>query len=100
MPALEMLSRELGPRGLTVVGVNFKEARGDVEAFVRQHELRFPMVLDTDGRTSQLYQVFALPATFVIDRQGMLVGTVLGIRDWAGPGARAYLGRLLATPQA
>jgi peroxiredoxin len=100
MPALETLSRELGPRGLTVVGVNFKEARGDVEAFVRQHELRFPMVLDTDGRTSQLYQVFALPATFVIDRQGMLVGTVLGIRDWAGPGARAYLGRLLATPQA
>ena len=26
----------------------------------------------------------------------MLVGTVLGIRDWAGPDARAYLGRLLA----
>jgi hypothetical protein len=58
------------------------------------------MVLDADGRTSQLYQVFALPATFVVDRQGTLVGTILGIRDWVGPGARAYLGRLLANPQA
>lgn len=100
MPALEALSRELGPRGLTVVGVNFKESRAEVEAFVREHGLGFPMVLDADGRTSQLYQVFALPATFVVDRQGALVGTVLGIRDWVGPGARAYLGRLLASPQA
>jgi peroxiredoxin len=100
MPALETLSRELGPRGLTVVGVNFKESREEVDAFVRQYELRFPMVLDADGRTSQLYQVFALPATFVVDRQGTLVGTILGIRDWVGPGARAYLGRLLANPQA
>ena len=100
MPALETLSRELGPKGLAVVGVNFKEPRGEVEAFVREHALRFPMLLDADGRTGQLYQVFALPATFVVDRQGRLVGTVLGIRDWVGPGARAYLGRLLATPQA
>jgi putative membrane protein len=30
----------------------------------------------------------------------MLAGTVLGIRDWAGPDARAYLGRLLAEPGA
>ena len=100
MPALETLSRELGPRGLTVVGVNFKEPRGDVEVFVREHALRFPMLLDTEGRVGQLYQVFALPATFVVDRQGTLVGTVLGIRDWVGPGARAYLDRLLAVPQA
>jgi peroxiredoxin len=100
MPALETLSRELGPRGLAVIGVNFKETRAEIEPFVRQHALRFPMLLDTDGGTAQLYQVFGLPATFVVDRQGMLVGTVLGIRDWVGPGARAYLGRLLAVPQA
>jgi peroxiredoxin len=99
MPALETLARELGPRGLVVVAVNFKESRRDVEAFVREHDLRFPMLLDTEGRISERYQVFALPTTAVVDRRGMLVGTVLGIRDWVGRDARAYLDRLLAMPE-
>jgi thiol-disulfide isomerase/thioredoxin len=100
MPALEALARELDPRGLTVVGVNFKESRREVEAFVKEHGLTFPIVLDGDGRVSERHQVFALPVTLVVDRRGMLAGTVLGIRDWAGPDARAYLGRLLAEPGA
>jgi cytochrome c biogenesis protein CcmG/thiol:disulfide interchange protein DsbE len=100
MPALETLARELGPRGLTVVGVNFKESRGQVEAFMKEHGLSFPMLLDEDGRASASYQVFALPATFLVDRRGMLAGTVLGAPDWAGPSARAYLGQLLAEPEA
>jgi peroxiredoxin len=100
MPALQRVARELGPRGLAVVGVSFKETRSKVEAFVREHELRFPVLLDTEGQTGERYQVFALPVTFVVDRGGTLAGTVLGIRDWAGPDARAYLGRLLATPEA
>jgi peroxiredoxin len=100
MPALQTLAKELGPRGLAVVAVNFKEPRREVESFVREHDLRFPMLLDAEGRTSERYQVFALPTTVVVDRRGMLVGTVLGIRDWVGPDARAYLGRLLALPEA
>lgn len=100
MPALDTLARELGPRGLAVVGVNFKEPRPKVEAFVQEHGLRFPMLLDAEGRTGNRYQIFALPVTFVVDRRGSLVGTVLGIRDWVGPDARAYLGRLLAAPEA
>jgi thiol-disulfide isomerase/thioredoxin len=100
MPALETLARELGPRGLTVVGVNFKESKREVEAFMKEHRLSFPVLLDGDGRVSASYQVFALPVTFLVDRRGMLAGTVVGARDWVGPGARAYLGQLLAEPEA
>ena len=100
MPALETLARELGPRGLTVVAVNFKESRQEVEAFRQEHKLTFPMLLDSAGQVAERYQVFALPVTILVDRRGMVVGTVLGIRDWVGPDARAYLGRLLAAPEA
>jgi peroxiredoxin len=99
MPALQTLARER-PRGLTVVGVNFKESAREVEPFVREHGLEFPMLLDAEGRVSERYQVFALPVTFLVDRRGMLVATVLGIRDWVGPDARAYLDQLLALPEA
>lgn len=100
MPALETLARELGPRGLTVVGVNFKEKKAEVEAFVREHKLAFPMLLDGAGQAAARYQVFALPVTFLVDRRGMVVGTVLGVRDWVGADARAYLGQLLVGPEA
>ena len=45
------------------------------------------------------YQVFALPVTVLVDRRGMVAGTVLGIRDWVAPDARAYLDRLLTQPK-
>jgi len=100
MPALETLSRELGPKGLAVVGVNFKESKGEIQEFVREHGLGFPMLLDARGKVAEQYQVRALPVTFLVDRRGMVVGTILGIRDWVGPDARAYLGELLSAPHA
>jgi peroxiredoxin len=100
MPALETLTRELGPRGLAVVGVNFKESRREVEAFMKEYRLTFPTLLDGDGRVAERYQVFALPVTFLVDRRGRVVGIVLGIRDWVSSDARAYLGQLLAEPEA
>jgi thiol-disulfide isomerase/thioredoxin len=96
MPALDALARELGPQGLVVLGVNYKEDRARVEAFAREQALRFPILLDEDGAVGARYQVFALPTTLVVDRRGMLAGTVLGIRDWTGRDARAYLRQLLA----
>lgn len=100
MPALATLARELGPRGLAVIGVNYKEARATVEAFVREQGLSFPILLDEDGAAGAGAQVFALPTTLVVDRRGLLVGTVLGIRDWTGRDARAYLRAVLAAPGA
>src|SRR5262245_23876841 len=69
MPALQTLAHELGPRGLAVVAVNFKESRKEIEGFVKQHDLRFPILLDADGRTAERYQVFALPTTVLVDRR-------------------------------
>jgi hypothetical protein len=42
------------------------------------------------------FRVQGLPATFLVDRSGALVGVALGLRDWTGAAARAYLDRLLA----
>ena len=53
------------------------------------------MLLDGAGQVAERYQVFALPVTVLVDRRGMVAGTVLGVRDWVAPDARAYLGELL-----
>jgi peroxiredoxin len=99
MPGLATLARELGPRGLAVIGVNYKESKREVQAFVQEQKLGFPVLLDDGGQVAKRYQVFALPVTVLVDRRGMVAGTVLGIRDWVAPDARAYLDRLLTQPK-
>jgi peroxiredoxin len=100
MPALGTLAGELGPRGLAVLGVNYKESKPGIEAFVREWKLAIPVLLDKEGHVAERYQVYALPATFIVNRRGMVIGTVLGGRDWVGPDARDYLGQLLTEPEA
>jgi thiol-disulfide isomerase/thioredoxin len=99
MPALGTLAKDLGPLGLTVVAVNHKEGKSVIETFLREGKLTILVVMDKDGRVAERYQVHALPATFIVNRQGKVVGTVLGSRDWVGPDARDYLGRLLNEPE-
>ena len=99
MPALGTLAKDLAPHGLTVIAVNHKEAKSVIEGFLREGKLTIPVVLDRDGGVAERYQVYALPATFVVNRRGKIVGTVLGSRDWVGPDARDYLSRLLNEPE-
>jgi cytochrome c biogenesis protein CcmG/thiol:disulfide interchange protein DsbE len=91
MPDLDALHRAYGEtQGLVVLGVNLQEPVDTVAPFVRDRNLSFPILLDTDGRvTSDLFHVRPLPTTFIIDRQGY-------IRDaWNGQIAQeAMLARL------
>lgn len=92
---MEELLHELGARGLAVLAVSYQEEAGAVEAFAREYGLTVPVLLDSAGAVVRQYGVAGLPATYFIDRQGVLVGSVLGYRDWRAPEARAYLVALL-----
>jgi len=96
LPAMEALARELAPRGLTILAVNHQEPEARVAAFAREYRLTLPILLDPDGQVVARYRAVGLPATYFVDRIGRLVGSVLGIRAWHAPPARAYLDRLLA----
>jgi peroxiredoxin len=96
LPVMDALARELSARGLTILAVNHQETEARVAAFVDEYRLTLPVLLDPDGQVAARYRALGLPATYVIDRAGRLVGSVLGIRNWADAPARAYLDRLLA----
>ncbi len=72
IPHLSAMQDELGPRGLTVIGVSLDDATtvSDVRAFVRRH-VRYTVVLDTEGRVAAQYNPeHALPMSVVIGRRG------------------------------
>lgn len=74
-PVLERLWRQDRARGLVVLGVDANDSRGDARHFVHVHDLTYPVVFDQDGRVaSDRYAVANLPATYVLNPRGRIVG--------------------------
>jgi hypothetical protein len=90
--------REWEPKGVSVLLVNIREDRGTVARAVADRGYIAPVVLDLDGAISDAYGIRATPTTFVIARDGTIVGRAVGPRPWTGPDARALFQALLAPP--
>ncbi|MFQ5830792.1 MAG: TlpA disulfide reductase family protein, partial [Candidatus Methylomirabilia bacterium] len=95
MASMERLHREFKDRGLAVLAVNFEESPKQVARFMKDFQLSFPTVLDVDATVALRYKVQGLPMTFFIDRNGKMVGSATGARDWASPEAKALIRSLL-----
>jgi thiol-disulfide isomerase/thioredoxin len=87
LPALERLARTYGPRGLAVYAVAFDEDRNQVQAFLEQTPVSFPVLWDKGGaRLSGRFEVTRLPTTLVVDGAGTIRAVHLGFD--AAEGAR------------
>ena len=99
-PALQEVWQENRERGLVVVGVNFDDFQADARRFVEDAGVTFPLVRDRSGELIGRYGSYGVPVTYVIDRQGRIVGgALLGAVDRGELGRRfrAYLREVLAS---
>jgi hypothetical protein len=66
---------------------------------VQERGYTAPVLIDQSGEvTGKLYGVWGTPTSYLIDRQGRLVGRVIGPRPWESPAARQLLTDLLEAP--
>ena len=77
MPYLQQI-HEQRSADVVVLTVNMAENPGDVEEFIREFGLSFPVLLDSNGDVAQQYGVRAIPTTFFIDKSGILQGVKIG----------------------
>jgi peroxiredoxin len=78
MPIIENFYQGAKDRGFVVLAVNVRQPRADVEAFVREFKLSFPVALDEDAKIALSYDVKGIPSHFLIDREGILRKVYLG----------------------
>jgi len=65
---------------LQIIGVSFDEGSvDDVRAFVREHKMNYPVVMSTPELQKGFPGVFALPTTFVLDRDVRTVQKHVGL---------------------
>ena len=79
MPRLQQMYRDLGDKGLVILGLDAGEDTGTVSVFAKEHSYTFPLLLDAEPDVTARYYVEAYPTTFVIDRKGRIA-----FRDMAG----------------
>ena len=82
MPSMEKLHRRFKDKDFVMVAINMQESDAQVKAFFEKRKLSFTALLDSNGEVSTGFAVNALPTTFVLDKEGRIVGRALGPREW------------------
>ena len=86
MPSLERMQSRLGDQ-ITVVAIS--EDRGGsktVEPFINKLGLKsFKTYLDPKSDAGRAFKVAGLPTSFLIDREGRVLGRVEGAAEWDSP---------------
>ncbi len=62
------------------IGVNLtsQDSLPDVTAFIEKYGIKYPIALDTKGTVAQQYQAVAIPTSFFVNRQGIIVERSVG----------------------
>lgn len=64
-----------------VVAISIDEDRDDAEHFAQKTKLPFPVLLDMQQQAAEAYSVEAIPATFIVDKEGKVKQTKTGLDE-------------------
>jgi len=78
MPDLAALYNIYRNEGFVILGVDDQEYKQTVVGFLSHNPLPYPILLDPDSRVARAYGISFLPASFLIDRRGVLRGLFPG----------------------
>ena len=96
-PYLQLLSSELGPHGLQVVGITVdnRSARESVDYFLNEAGARYRQMFDPGMGSMDLFGVIGLPATFLVNAEGEVTYYDFGPVDDGDPAFAEALAALL-----
>lgn len=72
------LQRAYRNRGLQVLALNVGDSESDIQKTITGRDLDLAILVDTDSKMKERFDVFMLPSTFLIDAKGRLRGAFLG----------------------
>jgi peroxiredoxin len=82
MPTMKRLIEKMRGKAFKSVTINMAESREQVQQFLDEVPVDFPVLLDSDGSTLGQWKVFAAPANFILDKNGKILYTLYGAIEW------------------
>jgi peroxiredoxin len=96
---MQKLYNEFNGKNFEILAVSIDAAGVDAVAlFMKKHKLSFPALMDPKGTIKPKYGVTGIPESFIIDKQGILVGKIIGPRDWATQEVFGFFQKLINQP--
>jgi peroxiredoxin len=75
MPNVAKVYNEFHDKGFEVIGISLDREKSEFEGYIRDNDIQWPQLFDGKYWTSdyaKLYAVNSIPATFLIDRKGVI----------------------------
>jgi len=71
-PKIQKAYEKLKPQGYEIIAINAGQTREHVLEIKMSYNLSFPLLVDEEAKTADIYDVTGLPTSFFIDRNGMI----------------------------
>jgi cytochrome c biogenesis protein CcmG/thiol:disulfide interchange protein DsbE len=95
MPSLQRLQQKLGGKGLRVLAVNVGEGAPRIRQFLERTPVALTILRDADSEVMKAWRVRMLPASFLVDRHGMLRYQIVGEANYDDAAQQAPVLELL-----
>ena len=92
---LNHLERDLGDRGLRILGVSVDEDLADARDFLARHPARFGVSADPSGACPRAFEVQGMPAAYLVDGSGRVRAVTSGFREGEARELRTLIESLL-----
>ena len=78
-----------------MVAVSLNEPKSVVKKFFDDHKLTFTAFLDSNGELGIPFGIRGIPTTYILDKDGGIIGKAIGSRQWDSKESFALFERLL-----
>ncbi|WP_408891970.1 peroxiredoxin family protein [Paenibacillus taichungensis] len=81
MPDMQKFYEKYADENTTVIAINMTTSEKSVDrisVFLDEFGITFPILLDKQNKIAEIYQVHALPTSYIIDSQGVIQQKVTG----------------------
>ena len=85
IPGLNEMAKELGPRGLVVLGVSVDKDENAYKQFLARNPLVFLTARDPSETINLSYGTIQYPESYLIDQNGKVVEKFISSQPWASP---------------
>lgn len=80
MPTFIELQRKYGPKGFVIIGISVdNDPHKVLPLFIEQLGINFPVLLATNKVLKDYGNIYALPVTFILDKEHIVVKKITGM---------------------
>ena len=80
-PFMQDLQKRYQAKGLSIVAVNVDAEPEDALNFLKDYDLNFDVVLDSNGSLAADYEIIGMPSSFILNSNGDIIASHAGFQD-------------------